>query len=269
MKIAADYFEKGLGRSLSFLVGALVLGTALPHVLKGSFEPTQWKYVVITTSMLAFAGGLTIWAGVPDGPFRTGAKGLKLNAVFTVFRNQNLKVAAIGYFGHMWELYAFWAFVPVMLTTYQEAHNIVLPTSMWAFAIIAVGSLGCILGGFASEKAGVKNTAFWALLISCSCCLLSPVFIYQPSTVLFLGFLLLWGMAVIADSPLFSTLVANNATGPLKGSALTLVNSIGFAITIISIQLLNALQEYFSPVFIFTVLALGPLIGLAFLARKR
>lgn len=268
MKIAADYFEKGLGRSLSFLVGALVLGTALPHLLKGNFQDANWTYVVISTSALAAAGGFIVLTGIPDGPFRKAGKGLKWNAVFTVFRNRELKVAALGYFGHMWELYAFWAFVPVILLTYQEIHNITLPTSTWSFAVIASGGLGCILGGLISERIGVKKTAFISLTISCICCLLSPLILKQPSTGFFVFFLLLWGMSVIADSPLFSTLVARNADGPLKGSALTLVNCIGFGITIVSIQLLTLLQNVLPSVFLFPVLSLGPVMGLLALAKK-
>ncbi len=268
MKIAADYFEKGLGRSLSFLVGALVLGTALPHLLKGYFLGADWKYVVIATSILSLAGGALVWAGIPDGPYRKAATGFKWNAVFTVFGNRNLRQAAIGYFGHMWELYAFWAFIPVALVYYQDLHNRKLDTSLWAFLIIAIGSLGCVLGGFLSERYGVRRTAFRALLFSCVCCVLSPLLIFQPVPCLFLAFYLLWGMAVIADSPLFSTLVAHNAAGPLKGSALTMVNCIGFGITILSIQLLNSLQDLMTPAWIFTVLAPGPVMGLLALKKK-
>ena len=268
MKIAADYFEKGLGRSLSFLVGALVLGTALPHVLKGNLQPADWKYVVVITSALAMCGGIIVMTQVPDGPFRKSATDFKWRAVFTVFENKKLRNAAFGYFGHMWELYAFWAFVPVMLSYFQELHDTSLPISFWSFAIIGIGSLGCVLGGFISEVRGIKKTAFGALLISGLCCLLSPLLISQPSAFLFLGFLLLWGMSVIADSPLFSTMVAQNADGAIKGSALTLVNCIGFGITILSIQTLDALRDQFSPLWLFTLLALGPVIGLAGLMRK-
>ncbi|GGD42620.1 MFS transporter [Muriicola marianensis] len=268
MKIAADYFEKGLGRSLSFLVGALVLGTALPHLLKGNFLLSDWKYVVIVTTGLSFTGGTLVWIGIPDGPFRKAATDFRWNAVFTVFGNLKLRQAAIGYFGHMWELYAFWAFIPFVLRAYQVRWEIAVDTSFWAFLIIAIGSLGCVMGGFLSDRLGSKKTAFRALLFSCTCCLLSPLVFFQASITVFLAFYLLWGMFVIADSPLFSTLVAQNAEGPLKGSALTLVNCIGFGITVVSIQLLNTLQDIVPPAWIFTVLALGPVIGLVTLSKK-
>ncbi len=268
MKIAADYFEKGLGRSLSFLVGALVLGTALPHLLKGNFLLSDWRYVVIATTSLAFAGGALVWAGIPDGPYRKAAIEFRWNAVFTIFGNRKLRQAAIGYFGHMWELYAFWAFVPFVLGAYQETWQLHIDTSLWAFWSIAIGALGCAAGGFLSERLGSEKTAFYALLLSCACCLLSPLFFFQSSITVLLTFYLLWGMAVIADSPLFSTLVAQNAEGPLKGSALTLVNCIGFGITVLSIQLLNTIQDVIPPAWIFSILALGPIIGLINLSKK-
>jgi predicted MFS family arabinose efflux permease len=269
MKIAADYFEKGLGRSLSFLVGALVLGTALPHLLKSNALFTSWNWVVLSTSVLSFLGGILIYAFIPNGPFRTASSRFDLMAVFSIFKNKKLRSAAFGYFGHMWELYAFWAFVPMLLKTYENISKTPIAISFWSFLIIGVGSLGCIIGGLLSEKIGVTRTAFSALLISCLCCLLSPVFFYMESEVLFMSFLLLWGMAVIADSPLFSTLVANNAEGSLKGSALTLVNCIGFSITIFSIQLLNYLQFNFPSTLFYPILAVGPLAGLWALRKNR
>ncbi|MGB5377070.1 MFS transporter [Muriicola sp.] len=262
MKIAADYFEKGLGRSLSFLVGALVLGTALPHLLKSSPVFENWKWVITATSAFSFLGGSLILLFVPDGPYRRAGNPFKLTALVSVMKNKKLKSAALGYFGHMWELYAFWAFVPILLKTYADMHNKDIQNSLWSFLIIAIGSIACVIGGLVSQRIGVKKTAFWSLLLSCVCCLLSPLFFYVPNESVFLGFLLCWGMVVISDSPLFSTMVANNAESALKGSALTLVNCIGFAITIVSIQLLNLAQNSFSPTLIYSFLALGPLLGL-------
>ncbi len=268
MKIAADYFEKGLGKSLSFLVGALVLGTALPHLLKSSNFFSNWVWVITATSGLAFLGGLLIFLFIPDGPFRKRGNPLKLTGIFSIFKNQKLKSAAFGYFGHMWELYAFWAFVPVLLKTYRDLHGSVFNISFWSFLIIGVGSIACIIGGLLSQRLGVRKTASWSLLFSCLCCLLSPFFFYIPYEIIFLGILLFWGMVVISDSPLFSAMVANNTESVLKGSALTLVNCIGFAITIFSIQLLNFAQLNFSPRLMFTLLAIGPIMGLWAVVKK-
>ena len=270
MKIAADYYEKGLGKSLSFLVGALVLGTAFPHLLKDMTEGFLWKSVMIVTSLLAVLGGVLILLFVPDGPYRQAGRNLKFSAFFRVFHNRNFRAAAFGYFGHMWELYAFWAFVPILLQTYKSSHpEITFNVSLLSFLVIAIGGLSCVLGGYLSQGLGTKRIAFLALLLSCICCLVSPWMLGTESEILFIGFLLLWGMVVIADSPLLSTLVAQSAPAEIKGTALTIVNSIGFAITIVSIQLLNTLSVWTSSNFIYTVLVIGPVLGLIALRKKR
>ena len=262
MKIAADYFEKGLGRSLGFLVGALVLGTAFPHLIKAFTVGLPWKLVLMITSGLATLGGIAMLALVPDGPFRKPSQRLELAAFFKVFKVPAFRSAAFGYFGHMWELYAFWAFVPVLLAYYGQVQGIEVQVSFWSFLIIGIGSLACVIGGLVHHRFGTKRTASFALTLSGICCLLSPV-IFQISVFpVLIGFLLLWGMAVIADSPLFSTLVAQNADPELKGTALTIVNCIGFAITIGSIQLLGWMTTVTTPLFLFVVLAIGPILGL-------
>lgn len=269
MKIAADHFEKGLGKSLGFLVGALVVGTAFPHLLKEMTGTFPWKSVLIATSSLAVLGGLLMVAFVPDGPYRSVGKKPDFSAFFRVFQNRAFRSAAFGYFGHMWELYAFWAFVPIMLKTYvmaypQAAFNIPL----LSFLIIGIGGLACVLGGYTAQKLGTKRTATAALLLSCGCCLLSPFMFSLEFDALFIGFLVFWGMVVIADSPLFSTLVAQSAPPEMKGTALTIVNSIGFAVTIISIQLITGLRELTDSESIYLSLSIGPVLGLAAL-RKR
>lgn len=269
MKIAADYFQKGLGKSLGFLVGALVLGTAFPHLLKDVSGQLPWRMVVIITSGVAAFGGLLMLNGVPNGPFRKSIKSPNFNAFFTVFKDRNFRSAAFGYFGHMWELYAFWTFVPIMIATYaklypQTSFNIPL----LSFIIIGLGSFSCVIGGYISQTFGTKKIATLALILSCLCCLLSPLLFYINSSALFIGFLIFWGLVVIADSPLFSTMVAQNALAENKGTALTIVNCIGFAITIISIQLINNLNEIIGSTFIYTILAIGPILGLLALKRK-
>ena len=263
MKIAADYFKEGLGKSLGYLVGALVLGTALPHLLKDTAGSSSWSSVVIITTCLSLFGGIFMALLVPDGPHRKAKLQLDTQTLYKVFLNKPFRSAAMGYFGHMWELYAFWAFVPVIVTTYSEMSiTTSLNIPLWSFLIIAAGSLGCVMGGYVSQWAGIKSTAFTTLLLSLGCCVFSPWAFGFESEYLFLGFMLFWGMVVIADSPLFSTLVANNASPEIKGTALTIVNCIGFAITILSIQLLTWLQEILDPTIIYVPLMVGPLLGL-------
>jgi MFS family permease len=269
MKIAADYFEKGLGKSLGFLVGALVLGTAFPHFIKGNSNGFSWEIIVYITSGLAVLGGLLMLVLVPNGPYRKGSSNLNLSAFLSVFKNKRFKSAAFGYFGHMWELYAFWAFVPIMLQTYVSLNpDIRINIPLYSFLIISSGSLACVISGYLSQKFGVKQVALVALSLSGFCCLLSPVVFMTDSKELFIIFLSFWGMVVIADSPMFSTMVAQNVTAQLKGTALTIVNCIGFGITIISIQVLSFLSSSGS-IYSYTVLAIGPLFGLLHLIKKK
>jgi MFS family permease len=270
MKIATDYYNKGLGKSLGFLVGALVLGTALPHLLKDILINSSWKSVLIFTSALAILGGLLLLFFIKDGPFRKPSKSIDLSICFKIFKNNNFRKAAFGYFGHMWELYTFWAFVPILLMIYQKSHpQIHLNISILSFLIIGIGSISCVLGGYISEKIGTKKTAFIFLLLSGLCCLISPLLFYAKNEYIFIGFMFFWGIVVIADSPLFSTLVAQNAPQKDKGTALTIVNCIGFSITIISIQLINSLKVSSDSNFIFMILAIGPIFGLWALINKK
>lgn len=263
MKIAADYFDKGLGKSLGFLVGALVLGTAFPHLLKDMTSEVPWNYVIIATTALAILGGSLILFFVPNGPYRKASQKFDVKAFSQIFQNQKVRSAAFGYFGHMWELYAFWAFVPVILSQYQAYHSITeLNISLWSFLIIGIGFLSCIQGGILSLKVGAKKVASFSLTASALCCLIFPLLFFYSTTFIFLAFLIFWGMVVISDSPMFSTLVAKHAAPEVKGTALTIVNCIGFAITIVSIQLLSMLSNSYDSILMYTLLLLGPLFGL-------
>jgi len=268
MKIAADHFEKGLGKALGFLVGALVLGTAFPHLLKTFGAILPWKSLLTITSVCALTGGLLVLLFVPDGPFRKINAKVHFKGIFSVFKKKDFRSIAFGYFGHMWEVYTLWAFLPLILQTYLHLHPAeTFNISLFSFLIIASGCLSCILGGYISQHIGSKKVAFGALLFSGLCCLCSPLF-FQFEPMLFLSVLFFWNMNVSADSPQFSTMTALHAPPELKGSALTIVNSIGFSITIISIQLTSSLLLKFDPVYVFPVLALGPVFGLMALGRN-
>jgi predicted MFS family arabinose efflux permease len=269
MKIASDHYQQGLGKSLGLLVGALVVGTALPHLLKSAATGWPWKYVIIFISLLSIVGGLIMLLFVPDGPYRRVSGKLNPRVISKAFSDPNFRRYAFGYFGHMWELYAFWAFVPVMLEANKMYYQNDLHISLWSFIIIASGGLACIVGGVLSEKAGAAKIATVSLLLSCLCCLLSPFFLLSASTPILILFLLAWGLAVIADSPMFSTLVAQNAPQESRGTALTIVNCIGFAITIVSIQMIKSLSANISSRYIYLLLATGPILGLLALFKNK
>ena len=270
MKIATDYYKKGLGISLGFIVGALVLGTALPHLLKDSMHAFSWETVLLSISGLAIFGGCLLVIFVNNGPYRQKGTSLDLTICFKVFKNRAFRKASFGYFGHMWELYTFWAFVPILLKTYSDMYvKVQFNIPLLSFFIIGIGSISCVLGSYLAAKFGTKRTAFSALLLSCFCCLVSPLFFLVSNSTIFLLFLLFWGMVVIADSALFSTLVAQNAPKKDKGTALTIVNCIGFSITILSLQLISTLFHSTSSTFVFLILAIGPILGLISLCSKK
>jgi predicted MFS family arabinose efflux permease len=257
MKIASGWYQKDLGHALGLLVGALVLGTAFPHLLKGLGHAWPWQAVVIGVSVLCALGGVLMFALVPDGPHLSRGTKFDQTALAAVFRSPSFRASAFGYFGHMWELYAFWAFVPVALAARGAVDNV----SVWAFAVIAAGFLGCAVGGRISLRAGSARVAVAQLGTSGACCLLSPLAFLAPTPV-YLGFLLVWGITVVGDSPQFSALNAANAPRAFVGSALTIVNCIGFAITIPAIELLNAAAGSLSIQYLFLLLVPGPVLGL-------
>ncbi|MEE8265486.1 MAG: MFS transporter [Acidiferrobacterales bacterium] len=262
MKIAAGWYQKDLGNAIGFLVGALVLGTSFPHLLKGLGQNLTWETVTLSVSLTAAVGGLAMLLLVPDGPHLSKGTSFDPKALAIIFKSRLFRSSAFGYFGHMWELYTLWAFVPFVLTMYVAQNSLsTLNISFWAFAIIAAGSIGCALGGLISLRVGSTRVAYAQLLSSGICCLISPLLFYASPPV-FLGFLLFWGIVVVGDSPQFSALNAQYAPKELVGSALTIVNSIGFAITIVSIQLINYLSSIIDVSYLFLPLTIGPVLGL-------
>jgi MFS family permease len=156
-----------------------------------------------------------------------------------------------------------------MIKTYSNLHpETSFNIPILSFIIIGIGGLACVISGYLSQAFGTKKIAFISLLLSCACCLISPFLFTIESEAIFIAFLLFWGMVVVADSPLFSTLVAQNAAPEIKGTALTIVNSIGFVITIISIQLISSLKTTTDSNSIYICLAIGPILGLLALSKK-
>ena len=261
MKIAAGWYQHGLGRALGYLIGALVIGTAFPHLLRGFEIGLPWQQILIFVSCLAVTGGILMATLVPDGPFTGKPSKFDPRALWQAFKIPKFRASACGYFGHMWELYSWWAFLPLWLLAYQQQSTLPFNISMWCFLLIGAGAFGCIFGGMVSVKTGSARVAMTQLGISAVCCLISPLFFELGITAVFL-FLLIWGIFIIGDSPQFSTLNAQNAPKEYVGSALTLVNSIGYLITIISIQLLNTTWTLLGAQWIFLLLLPGPILGL-------
>jgi MFS family permease len=267
MKIAADWNEKGLGHWLGALVGALVIGTSLPHALKILPGFLHSERLLIAVSALAIFGGLLVGVLVKDGPFRKRSTAFTWRGVGKVFRIPAFRKPALGYFGHMWELYAFWAFVPWIVRTYESQHSVTLPRLL-PFFVLASGAVGCLAGGWWSQTTGSFKVALYALFLSGVCCLLSP-FMFATAPLIFCFFLIFWGVMVVADSPQFSALVSANAPADIRGSSITIVTCIGFFITIVSISLLNELQDKMPSPALFLLLLPGPVIGVVALTAKK
>jgi MFS family permease len=262
MKIASGWYQRDLGNALGFLVGALVAGTAFPHLLKGLGQALPWQAVMLSVSAVCALGGALMLALVPDGPHLSKGARFDPRALASVFLAPRFRASAFGYFGHMWELYAFYTFVPLVLVAHvARAPGAALNVSFWTFAAIGAGAIGCVAGGLVSLRKGSAAVAFAQLAASGACCLLSPIAFLAP-TPLFLAFLVFWGVVVAGDSPQFSALNAAGAPRELVGSALTIANCIGFSITIASIQLLSWLAPSLGAQWLFLLLAPGPALGL-------
>lgn len=269
MKIASDYYDKGLGKALGYLVGALVLGTGFPHLLKGLLTDFSWRYVLLGVSSFATVGGALMLFFVSDGPFRKKYAKVDFFSFFKVFKYSKFRNVSFAYFGHMWELYTFWALVPFIIKQYNEVNeNLIFNVPIASFMVIAIGGVACVVSGYLSLYFGNRKVAISALLLSAICCVLS-LWMFDVSPIFFIIFLSIWGWSVIADSPLLSTLVAQNAPVNIKGTALTIVNSVGFTLTIISIQLFVYLIELTGSFNAVAFLSLGPILGLIFLIRAK
>jgi predicted MFS family arabinose efflux permease len=267
MKIAAGWYREGLGGALGYLVGALVLGTAFPHLMATVGHGWSWTTVNSSLSVLAIAGGVLMFVLVPDGPYLAKAARFDPRAIVQAFSSADFRASAFGYFGHMWELYTFWALVPLMLAGYGALHGVArLDVGLWSFAIIAAGAIGCVAGGILSRSVGSARVAFAQLSVSGLCCLVSPLAYLLPWPA-FLAFLLVWGVAVVGDSPQFSALNAATAPKAFVGSALTIVNCIGFSLTVLSVQLTAALSGLLPLQIWFVPVAIGPALGLLAVSR--
>ncbi|RKR13508.1 MFS transporter [Maribacter vaceletii] len=267
MKIASDYYKEGLGKALGYLVGALVFGTSFPYLMDSFIPPGDYHIIIKTTSLLAVFGGILIDFWVPNGPFCKPISKLKFKEAKGLLKIKSFKKAAIGYFGHMWELYAFWAFTPLAIKTYNQINKQAFQVSLTTGIIIALGGIACIGGGFISQRFGSYKVAFYSLVVSGLFCIVSPLLFELPVYLFIFGWAI-WGMAVVADSPQFSNQVTMAVPIHLKATALTITNCIGFTVSILSIQLLSYLTTIFSVNYIYVFLAIGPVVGVLSFIQK-
>jgi DHA1 family inner membrane transport protein len=239
----------------------LVIGTAAPHGLRALGAHWPWQTVMWSVSAVAAGGGLLMFALVPDSPSMPRAARIRPQALATIWTNRKVRASAFGYFGHMWELYAFWVLVPLIVATRLPPSQV----AAGSFTVIGAGFLGCAVGGLLVRRFGSARIAAVQLAASGLCCAVAPLLL-DASLPLFAAWLVIWGVTVVGDSPQFSTLTALNAPRDAVGSVLTFVNCIGFAITIVSIELFTRALQHWPLAMVLPWLAIGPAIGLRALA---
>jgi MFS transporter, DHA1 family, inner membrane transport protein len=268
MKLVIAWIPRYAGAALAWLVGMLTLGTALPHLMRGATLGMPWQWPLMAASVLALAGGLLVFL-LGDGPHLPKGNGrLPLSQGLAALRMPRFRAAAGGYFGHMWELYAFWTLVPLLIG--RELQRLGQGDALvpWlAFAVIGIGAAGCVGGGRLSRTLGSEWVARWALTLSGLVCLLYP-WLNGLSPMLLIGLLLVWGIAVVADSPQFSALAAATAPKESVGSSLAVMNAVGFGLTLPAIWLTSGLWGQYG-VWVVLLLVPGPVLGLWSLARMR
>ena len=268
MQLMVTWFRPARrGLALGVLLGALALGSALPHLIRG-FDQLPWQGVLMIAAFFAGLAALVSFTTVrPGGQASSARATFRPKYALEMFQESGPRLANVGYFGHMWEMYALWTWLPMFLLAANTADEATV--GVIAFITIGVaGGIGCLLGGWASQYLGRGRAAGYAMLVSGMCCLLSPLLFTGawPILAVLLG---IWGATVIADSPVFSTALSEVADSRYTGTALTTQTAIGFLLTLITISIVPIAANILGWQYAFVVLAPGPFLGAIAMYRYR
>lgn len=269
MKLAASWADGDAGLLVGLLVGALTLGSAAPHLAAPFLETLSWRAPFLLSALAALSAAVLIFA-CRAGPAFARASAFKPSAAFAALKRKDLALINLGYLGHMWELYAMWAWTGAFIAAWRVSRGLDAgaETGLFTFAVVAIGAFGALAAGWVADRAGRALTAGTALAVGGLCALATPLAWAGPGWLLG-AVLLIYGVAVIADSAQFSAALAERAPADLAGSLLTLQTATGFALTAVSVQLAPIWAEMIGWRFVFVPLVIGPVIGVAAMAAYR